>query len=45
MKTIRARVGHYSKDHYFAPDIRIATKMVEEGTFLSFMPDGLLPCK
>ena len=43
MKTIRARVGHYSKDHYFAPDIRIATEMVEEGTFLTFMPDGLLP--
>jgi histidine ammonia-lyase len=45
MKMIRARVGHYSKDHYFAPDIRIATKMVEEGAFLAFMPKGLLPCK
>ncbi len=45
MKAIRARVGHYAKDHYFAPDIRIATKMVEEGNFLSFMPGGLLPCK
>jgi histidine ammonia-lyase len=45
MKAIRTRVGHYAKDHYFAPDIRIATKMVEEGIFLSFMPSGLLPCR
>ena len=45
VKAIRARVGHYAKDHYFAPDIRIATKMVEAGDFLTFMPKGLLPCK
>ena len=45
MKAIRSRVGHYAKDHYFAPDIRIATKMVEEGDFLRFMPKGLLPCR
>jgi len=45
MKAIRLRVGHYAKDHYFAPDIRIATRMVEEGLFLPFMPKGLLPCR
>ena len=45
IKAIRARVGHYAKDHYFAPDIRLATRLVEEGRFLAFMPDGLLPCK
>jgi histidine ammonia-lyase len=45
MKTIRGRVGHYKKDHYFAPDIRKATHLVEEGVFRDFMPSGLLPCK
>jgi histidine ammonia-lyase len=45
LKMIRSRVGHYAKDHYFAPDIREATELVEKGAFLDFMPAGLLPCK
>jgi histidine ammonia-lyase len=45
LKMIRARVGHYAKDHYFAPDIREATELVRQGMFLPFMPDNLLPCK
>jgi histidine ammonia-lyase len=45
MKTIRACVGYYAEDHYFAPDIRKATRLVEEGAFIGFMPDGLLPCR
>jgi len=43
MKLLREKVGHYVEDHYFAPDIRKATKFVDEGAFLPFMPSGLLP--
>ena len=43
IKLIRAQVGHYEEDHYFAPDIRIATRLVEAGTFLPFMGRALLP--
>ncbi len=45
LKMIRARVGNYKEDHYFAPDIDKATAMVEAGSFLPFMPKSLLPCR
>ncbi len=44
LKMVRGRVGHYTKDHYFAPDIRVATQLVAEGSFLPWVPKGLLPC-
>lgn len=43
LKIIRTYVGHYVEDHYFAPDIRVATRLVEEGSFIGFMPSSLLP--
>lgn len=43
IKLLRAQVSHYEEDHYFAPDIRIATRLVEAGTFLPFMGRKLLP--
>lgn len=43
VKLIRAQVGHYEEDHYFAPDIRIATRLVEGGMFLPFMGRKFLP--
>ncbi|MBI3440349.1 MAG: histidine ammonia-lyase [Proteobacteria bacterium] len=45
IKVVRERVSHYSEDHYFAPDIRVATAMVEDGIFSEFMPQGLFTCK
>lgn len=43
MHILRAQVSHYSEDHYFAPDIRIATRIVEAGTFLPFVGRKILP--
>jgi histidine ammonia-lyase len=43
MKILRAKVGHYSEDHYFAPDIRAAATLVENGAFLPFTGRKLLP--
>ncbi|HYD16902.1 MAG TPA: histidine ammonia-lyase [Patescibacteria group bacterium] len=43
VKLIRAQVSHYEEDHYFAPDIRIATRLVEQGSFLPFVGRNLLP--
>lgn len=43
IKLIRAQVSHYDEDHYFAPDIRIATRLVEGGSFLPFVGRSLLP--
>ena len=43
VKLIRAQVSHYDEDHYFAPDIRIATRLVEGGSFLPFVGRSLLP--
>jgi histidine ammonia-lyase len=43
MKLIRGQVSHYDEDHYFAPDIRIITRLVEAGTFLPFVGRKLLP--
>lgn len=42
---IRENVGHYHEDHYFAPDIRVTTEMVEDGRFIDFMPNGLFSCR
>ena len=43
MKFLRAEVKHYDEDHYFAPDIRVATRLVNQGTFLPFVGRALLP--
>ncbi len=43
VKFLRAEVGHYHEDHYFAPDIRVATRLVNQGTFLPFVGRALLP--
>ena len=43
MRILREQVGHYHEDHYFAPDIRIATRLVEAGTFLPFVGRKMLP--
>ncbi len=43
MKEIRKRVKTYTEDHYWAPDIRQASRMVKEGVFLDFIGRGLLP--
>jgi histidine ammonia-lyase len=43
MKMLRAQVSHYDEDHYFAPDIRIAARMVEGGVFLPFVGRKTLP--
>lgn len=43
MRILRAHVAHYSEDHFFAPDIRNATRLVEAGTFLPFVGRKLLP--
>jgi histidine ammonia-lyase len=39
---IRAQVGFYDHDRYFAPDIAIAQRMIETGAFHRFVA-GLLP--
>lgn len=43
MKQVREKVDPYEEDHYFAPDIRWADRLVLDGTFHDFMPDNLLP--
>jgi len=43
MRILREQVGHYHEDHYFAPDIRVATRLVEAGTFLPFVGRKMLP--
>ena len=43
VKFLRAEVKHYDEDHYFAPDIRVATRLVNQGTFLPFVGRALLP--
>ncbi|MGM0422092.1 MAG: histidine ammonia-lyase [Pseudomonadota bacterium] len=40
---IREHVDPYERDHYFAPDIRRAERLVKEGRFIDFIPDTLLP--
>lgn len=40
---IRQQVLPYDADRYFAPDIRAATRLVEQGTFLPFVGRNLLP--
>lgn len=40
---LRQHVPHYERDHYFAPDIRAAARLVEQGTFLPFTGRNLLP--
>ena len=39
---VRAEVGFYDHDRYFAPDIATIQRLVEAGTFNRFVP-GLLP--
>ena len=41
---VRARVGFYDHDRYFAPDITEAQALVESGEFHRFVP-GLLPSR
>jgi histidine ammonia-lyase len=43
MRILREQVSHYHEDHYFAPDIRIATRLVEAGAFLPFVGRKMLP--
>lgn len=43
LKKIRSRVKTYTEDHYWAPNIRQASRMVKEGMFLDFVGRGLLP--
>jgi histidine ammonia-lyase len=43
LRHIREHVPHYAEDHYFAPDIRTAARLVEAGTFLPFVGRRLLP--
>jgi histidine ammonia-lyase len=43
MRMLREHVGHYHEDHYFAPDMRIATRLVEAGAFLPFAGRKTLP--
>ena len=43
MKLVRSQVSHYEEDHYFAPDIRVITRLVEAGAFLPFVGRKLLP--
>jgi histidine ammonia-lyase len=43
IRLLREHVSHYEEDHYFAPDIRIATRLVEGATFLPFVGRSLLP--
>jgi histidine ammonia-lyase len=43
MRLLRSQVSHYDEDHYFAPDIRNVTRLVEGGTFLPFVGRKLLP--
>mgnify|MGYP001604395399 CR=1 FL=1 len=43
MKLLRSQVSHYDEDHYFAPDIRVITRLVEAGAFLPFVGRKLLP--
>lgn len=43
LKLLREQVTHYEHDHYFAPDIRIAARLVEAGMFLPFVGRKLLP--
>lgn len=45
LKEIRARVKHYARDRYFAPDIEKAALLVREGVFNALIPKGVLPCK
>ncbi len=40
---IRRQVAHYTEDHYFAPDIRAITRLVETGSFLPYVGRNLLP--
>ena len=35
---VRARVAHYDIDHYFAPDIAIVQRLVEEARFAALAP-------
>src|SRR5262249_25118757 len=39
---IRAQVGFYDHDRYFAPDIATVQRLIEAGAFHRFVP-GLLP--
>jgi histidine ammonia-lyase len=43
LSLIREHVAHYHEDHYFAPDIRAVTRLVEGGSFLPFVGRNLLP--
>ncbi len=43
VRLIRSQVSHYDEDHYFAPDIRVTTRLVEAGAFLPFVGRKLLP--
>ena len=43
LSIIREHVAHYHEDHYFAPDIRAVTRLVEGGSFLPFVGRNLLP--
>lgn len=40
---LRRQVPHYHRDHYFAPDIAAAKKLVEEGAFLPFAGRKVIP--
>ena len=43
LKKIRSLVKTYTEDHYWAPDIRQASRMVREGMFLGFAGQEILP--
>lgn len=43
LTTLRKKVPHYHKDHYFAPDIAVAAELVRSGLFLDLVGRGLLP--
>lgn len=38
METVRSKVAHYALDHYFAPDIAVIAKLVEERAFAQHSP-------
>lgn len=40
---LRERVGHYERDRFFAPDIEVATALLEARRLSEAMPAGLLP--
>jgi histidine ammonia-lyase len=38
MRSVRAEVEHYDIDHYFAPDIEVTKRLVQQGAFAAHSP-------